>query len=122
MEGAMTESITFEGRQFRLISDPQGEVGGDTEFDFHDEGDHVWASYRGGSIRAGWLIGLVSGDTFQFRYVQLNRRGETSSGRSIDRIEVLDDGRMRLHENWAWESKHGAGRSVLEEVRVGKAL
>lgn len=39
----------------------------------------------------------------------------------MDQIEVLDDGRMRLHEDWAWESRDGAGRSVLEEVRVGEA-
>jgi hypothetical protein len=117
----VTESLIFEGRKFRLISDAQGEVGTDTEFDFHDEGDYVWASYRGGTVRAGWLIGIVSGASFKFRYVHLNLEGETSSGRSMDQIEVLDDGRMRLHENWAWESREGAGRSVLEEVRVGEA-
>ena len=34
-----------------------------------------WASYRGGTVRAGWLIGIVSGDRFKFRYVHLNLEG-----------------------------------------------
>jgi hypothetical protein len=41
--------------------------------------------------------------------------GETATGQSHDRIERLDDGRLRLHEEWAWDSKDGSGTSVLEE-------
>ncbi|MBN9759384.1 hypothetical protein Ae706Ps2_3594c [Pseudonocardia sp. Ae706_Ps2] len=32
------------------------------------------------------------------------------------RLEVLDDGRLRSHETWAWESRPGTGESVVEEV------
>jgi hypothetical protein len=29
---------------------------------------------------------------------------------------VLPDGRLRLRETWAWESREGTGTSVLEEA------
>lgn len=44
---SVTESLIFEGRKFRLIGDAQGEVGADTEFDFHDEGDYVLGQLPG---------------------------------------------------------------------------
>jgi hypothetical protein len=29
---------------------------------------------------------------------------------------LLDDGRLRMHEQWTWDSKPGSGTSVVEEV------
>jgi hypothetical protein len=48
--------------------------------------------------------------------VHVNRDGETASGRCESRIEVLDDGRLRLHERWHWESRTGSGTAAVEEV------
>jgi hypothetical protein len=42
--------------------------------------------------------------------------GTTATGRCESRIEALADGRLRLHETWAWESQEGAGTSVVEEI------
>ena len=53
----------------------------------------------------------------EFRYSQLNAAGETSSGRCRSTIAVLRDGRLRLDEVWAWESKAGDGTSAVEEIR-----
>lgn len=77
----------------------------------------VHATYAGGRIRLGYLVGRHSGSKLKFRYVQLNTAGETSSGVSEDTVELLPDGRIRLHESWKWESRQGAGASVLEETR-----
>jgi hypothetical protein len=96
---------------------PGGEVGPDTEFRFRQAGDMVWGRYSGGGIRMGFLVGTSDGATLRFRYTQLNVHGETATGASVDRIEVLDDGRVRLHETWAWDSREGSGTSVLEERR-----
>ena len=94
-----------------------GEVGPETEFRFRQSGDMVWGRYSGGGIRMGFFVGTSDGATLRFRYTQLNTRGETASGSTTDRIEVLDDGRVRLHEQWAWDSREGSGTSVLEERR-----
>jgi hypothetical protein len=94
-----------------------GEVGPDTEFRFRQAGDMVWGRYSGGGIRMGFFVGTSDGTTLRFRYTQLNTAGETASGSTTDRMELLDDGRVRLHEQWVWDSREGSGTSVLEERR-----
>jgi hypothetical protein len=42
--------------------------------------------------------------------------GRTATGRCESRIEELPDGRLRLHETWAWDSQDGSGTSVVEEA------
>ena len=92
-----------------------GEVGPDTEFRFRQSGDMVWGRYSGGRIRMGFFVGTSDGSTIHFRYTQLNAEGETATGATTDRIELLADGRVRLHERWAWDSRPGSGTSILEE-------
>lgn len=94
-----------------------GQVTPETEFRFRQSGDMIWGRYSGGGIRLGFLVGTSDGTTLQFRYTQLDTVGDTASGSTVDRIEVLADGRVRLHEAWTWDSRDGSGTSVLEEER-----
>lgn len=94
-----------------------GEVGPETEFRFRQSEDLIWGRYSGGGIRLGFFVGTSDGTTIRFRYTQLNTAGQTASGSTVDRIELLDDGRVRLHEQWAWDSREGSGTGLLEEVR-----
>ncbi len=110
--------VDMDGRVLRAVSnDPGGEVDARTELRFRQSDDLVWGRYSGGAIRLGFFVGTTDGATIRFRYTHLNETGDTASGESIDRIEVLDDGRVRLHESWRWDSRDGSGTSVLEEVR-----
>jgi hypothetical protein len=77
----------------------------------------VEASYRGGAIRAGHLVGVREGDVLRFRYVQVRTDGTTASGRCSSVISELGDGRLIMDEEWAWESEPGAGTSRVVEVR-----
>ena len=92
-----------------------GQVTPETEFRFRQSGDMIWGRYSGGGIRLGFFVGTSDGATLQFRYTQLDTLGDTASGSTVDRIEALSDGRVRLHETWAWDSREGSGTSVLEE-------
>jgi hypothetical protein len=49
-------------------------------------------------------------------YSQLTESGETSNDRCSTAISTLPDGPLRLDENWAWESRPGAGTSAAEEI------
>jgi hypothetical protein len=114
-----TESL--DGRRFRAVSQVDGgEVDEETIFEYHQDGDLVWARYAGGRIRLGHLVGVRYADgraaELEFRYSQLNQAGETASGFCRSRIERLADGRLRLHEAWRWESRPGEGTSVVEEI------
>ena len=107
----------LDGRRFRSVSAvPGGDVGTDTVFEYEENDGVVSARYSGGSIVLGFLVGTRTGLKASFRYVQLRADGTTASGRCDSLIENLDDGRLRMHERWAWESHEGSGTSVVEEV------
>ena len=93
----------------------EGEASAATEFEYHERDGIVWARYESGSVRLGFLIGTRDDNRLEFRYSQLNENGETSSGRCSTTISALSDGRLRLDEEWAWETKAGAGTSAAEE-------
>ena len=95
----------------------EGEASADTVFQYHEEDCVVWARYSGGAVRLGYLVGLRTGDQMDFRYSQLNAAGETASGRCRTTITTLADGRLRLSEDWEWETKPGSGTSIVEESR-----
>jgi hypothetical protein len=108
---------SLDGRVFRVAEmGDAGEAGVETAFEYHEEDGVVWARYSGGAVRLGFLVGTRDGDRLDFRYSQLNEDGETSNDRCSSTISVLPDGRLRLHEDWAWESKPGAGTSAIEET------
>jgi len=95
-----------------------GDVGGDTVFEYHEEVDGtVWARYEGGAVRLGFLVGTRHrATTLDFRYAHVTADGDTATGHCTSRIELLADGRLRLHETWEWDSREGRGTSVLDEV------
>jgi len=108
---------SIDGCVFKSISnDTDGDVGGETYFWFEQTDDLIHARYHGGSVRLGHLVGHHLGETLDFRYAHVTITGDTATGHSVDRIECLDDGRLRLHEEWEWDSKSGTGSSILEEV------
>jgi hypothetical protein len=107
---------SLDGRVFRVAEMAEaGEASAATVFEYHEEDGVVWARYQGGAVLLGFLVGTRDGDILDFRYSQLNESGETSNGRCSTTISVLPDGRLRLSEVWAWESKPGAGTSAAEE-------
>ncbi len=113
----MQQGISLDGRLFRPTDDTVGgEVGTDTVFVFRQEGDLIHARYAGGRVRLGYLVGTRTGTTIHVRYAQVNTMGDTATGQSHDRIEILSDGRLRLHERWSWDSQEGSGTSILEEI------
>ena len=111
------DPVDLDGRLLAGVSNTgDGDVGATTLFRYHEDDGVVWADYAGGAVRRGYLVGTRRGDELDFRYVHLADDGATASGHCTSRVEALDDGRVRLHETWRWESREGAGRSVVEEL------
>jgi len=111
--------INFEGRKFRAIQNSEsGEVGGGTIFHYHQTGNIVTAEYSGGEIVSGHLIAVCDADgCLDMRYHHVNSKGELMTGVCRSTPELLDDGRIRLHETWRWTSGDiSGGTSVLEEI------
>jgi hypothetical protein len=110
---------SLDGREFAAEADVAGgDVGPATVFRYRERDDGmIEASYAGGSVRLGHLVGVREGDELRFRYVQVRADGTTASGRCTSVISVLDDGRLAMDEDWAWESEAGSGTSRVVELR-----
>ncbi|WP_240793064.1 hypothetical protein [Arthrobacter crystallopoietes] len=93
-----------------------GEVGRTTRFHYRQDGRMIWAEYSGGAVVRGYLVGTRDGDRLDFRYSHLNINLQTANGVCASKLEVLEDGRIRLHETWQWESRPERGTSVVEEI------
>lgn len=108
---------SLEGRRFAANADTVGgEVSAETVFAYHEADGVVWAEYRGGAVVRGYLVGTRTGNVLEFRYAQVNTAHETSSGRCRSVITLTADGRLRLDETWAWESRPGSGTSAVVEI------
>ena len=107
---------SLDARRFAAVANEGGEIGAETVFEYRERDGEVWASYSGGPIRHGYLVGTRADDLIALRYVQLNVDGQTSSGRCSTVVSVLVDGRLRLDETWEWESRPGGGTSLVEEL------
>jgi hypothetical protein len=111
--------INYHGRKFRGISNtPNGQVSGNTIFCYAQIGDKLEATYSGGSILEGHMIGHVHEDnSLEFVYHHIDDEGVLKSGHCKSTSEILNDGRIRLHETWVWTfGGEGKGNSVIEEI------
>lgn len=110
--------INYDGKVFRSIENTSnGEVSGETRFNYRQSGNLVRAEYSGGSIVFGSLIAKVGErGELDMRYQHLNTAGELMTGTCVSTPELLPDGRIRLNERWRWTSGDGSeGESVVEE-------
>lgn len=112
-------SPSLDGRRMRTVATASdGEVNADTLFSFAQEGTTVWARYSGGRVRLGYLVGNLVAARLLFRYAQVDRHGDVHGGRSACDVTVLPDGRVRLLEQFQWESREGSGTNIIEEIAV----
>ena len=111
--------INYDNRVFKSVENSEtGEVSGATRFFYHQQGNVVWAEYRGGEIIFGNLIARVyEDDSLEMCYQHLNTRGEFMTGKCVSKPEILENGKIRLHEKWQWTCKDfSGGESVIEEI------
>jgi len=102
-----------------VATDPEGVVSGQTILEFEQTNDMVSARYRGGTIVDGYLVGKLdtAGSSLHFCYVQLDLDGRVDAGSSIGTIDQMQDGRLRLKEEFQWFTRPGRGTNVFEEIR-----
>ncbi len=113
------DSINYNNKTFRPVSNTaNGETSTESIFHYHQEGNILTAEYSGGKIVKGHLIGLVDeAGNINMRYHQVNSLGQLMTGICKSTPEILENGKIRLHETWEWTSDDGSkGESVLEEI------
>lgn len=112
-------SVNYNNRNFRPISNSDnGEVSEDMIFHYEQTGNILTCTYSGKSIIKGHLIGLVDENgCIDMKYHQVNKNGELMTGICSSKPELLENGKIRLHEEWQWTSgDKSTGTSILEEI------
>jgi hypothetical protein len=106
--------IDYDGRRFRAA----GHGSESAVATYRQSGDLLWAEFSGGTTRRGAVCGRCAPDgILEFAYTMVLTDGEIIAGRCRSTPEVMDDGRIRLHETWERYGPHAAtGVSTLEEV------
>ncbi len=111
--------MNYNNRIFTAVSNSDnGEISTDMEFHYKQKEDILTCSYKGGNIIQGHLIGKVDHNgIIQMRYHQVNIKGELMTGICESTPEIMENGKIRLHESWQWTSGDcSKGKSTLEEV------
>lgn len=111
--------INYNGRRFRTaVNTENGEVSNETIFNYYQQNSEVWADYSGGSVLRGSIIGKVNEEgVIDMVYHHLSNTGELRAGKCHSVPEVMNDGKIRLHETWQWTSGDGSsGQSIIEEI------
>jgi len=112
--------INYHNRKFTGVTNsPNGQVNGETIFHYQQHDNILTASYSGGSILQGHMQGVVNDDnSLDFVYHHLDVHQVLKSGHCHSVPEVLEDGRIRMHERWSWTYPIiGDGNSIVEEIK-----
>lgn len=111
--------INYNNKTFRPIQNSEnGETTEETIFEYKQKGNILTSEYWGGQIKKGHLIGLVDEKGhIQMRYHQVNEKDELMTGNCYSKPEILENGKIRLHETWEWTSgDKSKGQSIIEEI------
>ncbi|MFS0823221.1 n-acetylglutamate synthase [Bacillus sp. 1P02SD] len=113
--------INYNGRRFVPIENTaNGEVSSKTIFEYKQERHIISATYSGGEIIKGTLVGVIKEDgCLEFRYNHVNNKNEIRGGKCVSTPKILSDGRIRLYENWEWlDAEVTEGNSIIEEISI----
>jgi len=116
---AYVMEYNLEGKQFRSLSNTEnGEVDEYTIFNYHQEGERVWADYAGGTIVRGNLIALRSTDgTLNMYYQHINTENQIMIGKCVSTPSLNSEGKLQFDESWQWlNGDRSEGKSVIVEV------
>lgn len=113
----MNRTASIDAKRMRVTSVTSTDgIDAQTTFTFRQSGRTVWASYGGGNIEQGFLIGTLDDSVLTFDYIQVTRSGRRDKGESRCELSVSPDGRLQLTERFQWSSRDGSGVNVLEEI------
>lgn len=111
--------INYNGRKFSVVQNSsEGDVDTKTVFHYHQQDMYLWGHYFGAKVEAGVILGKVLDDSIlDFRYWHYDQEGNLKQGKCRSTPTILEDGRIRLTEEWQWTSGIQAkGSSIIEEI------
>jgi len=87
-----------------------------TIFEFSQNDNIVSATYSGGQILKGYLVGTLNQNKLVFSYCQLQTNGRMDNGQSECDI-LIENNKIKLIEHFTWVSKNGEmGINIFQEL------
>lgn len=111
--------MNYHNKRFRVSSvSGNGEVSTELIFHYKQVGNILSCMYKDEGILSGQILGLVDEKgQIDMRYQQVNQKGELMTGKCQTTPEIMENGKIRLHESWQWTSGDlSQGNSILEEI------
>ena len=111
--------MNYHNKKFRpILNSENGAVSTEMIFHYKQTENVLTCEYHGAEIVHGHLIGLVDKEgIIEMRYHQVNRKGVLMTGVCHSKPEMMENGKIRLVENWQWTSgDRSKGNSILEEI------
>jgi hypothetical protein len=94
---------SLHDKRFVTTGNEHGVSGADTVFHYRMDGALITATYRGGRIREGQVIGrAVDEDRVEMLYHCVTTDEELLAGWSRGVVSADAEGRVRLAFEWAW--------------------
>lgn len=111
----MQQHFDLDGLTMNAVrTAPNGVVNADTRFRFEQDGQRVRASYAGGRVERGHLLGVVEGATLEFCYCQTHVDGSMDAGRSQCELRIGEGGALQIVEHFEWSG--GSGTNIIQEL------
>ena len=87
-----------------------------TIFSFSQINNVVSATYSGGQIVKGFLVGVIDENKLHFSYCQLQEDGKMDNGASECDISI-ENGKIKLIEHFKWASRNNeTGINVFQQL------
>lgn len=111
--------IYYRDELFKALKNTHnGEISNETIFTYQQQGNILTSTYTGGAIKVGSLLGIVQPNgKIDMKYHHINTSNKLMSGTCQSTPELLQNGKIRLYENWKWTSgDQSSGTSIIEEI------
>ena len=111
--------INLDNKRFKTLSNTDnGEVSLETIFHYRQSDEIITATYQGGSILQGQLIGKIFFDNhLEFSYQHINTNKELMTGFCKSYPTINKEGKIILEEFWQWTCKDNSkGQSTIVEI------
>ena len=112
------KNINFNNKKFVLVENSEnGEVNLDTIFEYKQDGNMVTATYKGGTVKYGKIIGHLKEDKIEMLYQCLTTNNQLKAGKAIAKISLTTSNKIKLILDWEWlTDDHGFGKSEYIEL------
>ncbi len=96
---------------------PNGVVNNQTIFTFSQKENLVSASYAGGKIQQGYLVGYLTRDKLFLSYSQFQVDSKMDNGQSVCDLSLDENKKIVLTETFSWFSRDNEGGiNVFREI------